>query len=930
MTASYLQNNDYTPLQMRRPYQLNVNDVAQTVATLDSYWKQGAARVKAQYENIAGLNLLTDENKQVISDFLKSAREQMKKLSTQRLDDKNVQQQGIGLFSPFLDPNNTTYSNVLKESQVVSHLNSEEGIAESFRTKDGGKDYNPFSHENIKYQKAIISQLNTGDAWKAVANQLQTYVPNVDVAAEMTKIKKAVTERIRADYNISEDQWSIERITKEGIPEHILKSAIEEIGSPQLKAYLREQGRNDFYRRVLSDPNGVDNYYQQLGSKFFDEQVSDIKVQKALVERELFLLDKKDENYASASKYYQDLVSQYDQTLSILPSQKEKYLSSLTGLSNLRNISSAIGKIDNISQQMGINDIAKTFAYENIPEKDIYVNPVKVAFENLNFKREELNSEIYRWEQEQIRLSKEFRLKYEQDERKIKAESGEGSKMAGILGGGTYNQPLATTMTPAELEKIGAEAIDGAFGKLNNDAELTGSFMKSVIGDGGSFFSILQDNIKENIPIKDISGAEAMGVTDKLSSFIQHYVADKDLNYGILNIPKGSTAAQIKNVISNFTPSQINQFLPKILSGNREFVMKAIERYSGKAQAIEFRSILDDADTKRENFNAIVLPEIKRELGRFGKYIDGYGENDLRKAWERIPESEKVTYKRIKTTPSDSPYASPNTTFEIISKEEFLKGKNSIQGGTSISYISHEINYSDFKKIVTPIINRTIGNKVVNNYGKQETIVYTSKDINAGMHTRDFQELKTSLQIAGDKDGDRRTVLEKVESLGIFRGINVKTPNVNNKTATIDILVEDPKGELLSVEEIAQLKNIPIASASLNPKWNKTGSSLDTKKFYGAVLSGSYSNKIKENDGKPAYIKIMNNSTGADVNPLISTNIPLIRIPDNTQPMTVQQLLNFLASRYEYTSFADMQIKDPEKAQREVTVAMNFYENNRK
>lgn len=926
MTASYLQNNDYTPLQLRKAYNLPINDIAQTVATLKGYWDDGARRVKAQYENIAGLNLLTDENKQVTSDFLKSAREQMKKLSTQRLDDRDVQQQGISLFSPFLDPNNTTYSNVLKESQVVSHLNSEEGIAESFRTKDGGKDYNPFSHENIKYQKAIISQLNTGDAWKSVANQLQTYVPNVDVAAEMTKIKKAVTERIRADYNISGDQWSIERITKEGIPEHILKSAIEEIGSPQLKAYLREQGRNDFYRRVLSDPKGVDSYYQQLGNKFFDQQASDIKVQKALVERELFLLDKKDENYTSASKYYQDLVSQLDQTINTLPFQRDRYLSTLTGLSDLRNISSAIGKIDNISQQMGINDIAKTFAYENIVEKDVDVNPVKVAFENLNFKREQLQSEIYRWQQEQARLSEEFRLKYEQDERKIKAESGEGSKMAGILGGGAYNQPLASTMTPAELEKIGAEAIDGAFGKLNNDAELTGSFLKSVIGDGGSFFSILQDNIKSNKPISEISGVSQMGIVDKLSSFIQHYVADRDFKAGNINIPKGSTAAQIKNVISNFTPSQINQFFPQILSGNREFVMKAIEQYSSKAQAIEFRSILDDADIKRENFNAVVLPEIKRELGGFGKYIDGYGENDLKKAWERIPESEKVAYYKTEGDGADRFGNLRNKRIVNITKEEF---DNAGDYKAARGYFSQNLNYKEFKELVTPIINRTIGNKVVNNYGKQETIVYTSKEINAGIHTRDFQELKTSLQIAGDKDGDRRTTLEKVESLGIFRGINIKTPNVNSKIATVDILVEDPDNKLTDKEK-AQLKNVPIASASLNPKWNTTGSPLDTKKFYGAVLSGSYSNTIKENDGKPAYIKIMNNSTGADINPLISTNIPLITVPDNPQPMTVQQLLNYLAIQHKYSSFAEMQRIDPIKAQLEVTKAMNFYEQTKK
>jgi|688.fasta_scaffold00342_52 hypothetical protein len=927
MTASYLQNNDYTAIQMRRPYVLQNNDVAQTVATMKGAWDDGARRVKAQYENVAGLQLITDENKKVTSEFLKSSREQLKKLSTQDLGDRSVQNNGISMINQFFDPNNGNYQNVLQESNVVGILNSEDSKAESFRTKDNGIGYNIKSHENIKYQKSILSKLNNSTAWKSVANELQSYVPYTDISKEMIQIKKAVTERIKQESSLEGGDWYIKTITREGIPEHVLKNAIEEMGSPALKAQLREEGRNTFYKKLLSDHNSVDNYYSQLGNSFFDQQVSDISVQKALAERELALLDKTDPNYKNASDYYNQTISTIDQTKTNVELQREKYLSTLSGLGNIQNVSLSLQKLDLLNEQMGINSLAKNLAYENITQNELSSNPAKIAFENMQQARMRLQFDMTKFDEEK----EQFRMKYEQEERKIAAENETGtSEMGSIFGGGVYNQPVASTMTPNDLEKIGKEAIDGAFSNLNNDAELTASFLTSVLGDNGSFYSILQNNVKNQVPIKELSGVEAMGITDKLSEFVKHYVADQDLKFGVLNIPKGTDKERIKVLLSNFTPSQINQFLPQVLGANRNYVTKAVKSFAGEAASVEFRSILDDADMKRENFNTTLLPELKRNLGAYGKYIDGYSEKDIRNAWEKMPESEKVVYEKSEVSSSGTGNfwnrEESNVKSIQITKEEYEKNKDNVKFGigSTILYSARVINFNNFKDVVSPIINRTIGEKVVNNYGKQQTITYTGKQITNNQHTRDFEELKTQLKIAGDENGDIREILEKVGSMDMYRGFNIKSTNVNSKTATIDIIIED-KQENLKPNEKAKLKNIPIASASLSPKWNTSGSSLDTKKTYGSILAGSTSISKTINNKDFAYIKVMNNATTADIQPLITTNIPFIKIAD--QVVQVKDLLENVATKYGFSSFSDMLIKDPTKAQREISVIMNYYEN---
>ena len=239
MTASYLQNNDYTPLQMRRPYQLNVNDVAQTVATLDSYWKQGAARVKAQYENVAGLNLTLNSNKQYASDFLKQAQEQMKKLSTKRLDDRAVQQEGLNIFNPILEDQN------IKLDHTITNLRqSIISEAQAFKTKDGGKGY---ADENLADALSTFKDFgaNTdpnqlGAIYEKAKNA--RYIPYYDVQKELIYIRDKCGEVSGTQVGGLQNSSGVYDLNISGTPSEKLRTCLEGL-SPQANTQLAISGR---------------------------------------------------------------------------------------------------------------------------------------------------------------------------------------------------------------------------------------------------------------------------------------------------------------------------------------------------------------------------------------------------------------------------------------------------------------------------------------------------------------------------------------------------------------------------------------------------------------------------------------------------------------------------------------------------------------
>ena len=103
LATSYLEQNDYTALKYS-PYELNVNDIAKTLAVKTAYWNQGAAKVKARYDSAVNLALTTNANKTTLKDYIQKSDQAIKNLSSSELSNPDVQESGIKIFDPLFSP----------------------------------------------------------------------------------------------------------------------------------------------------------------------------------------------------------------------------------------------------------------------------------------------------------------------------------------------------------------------------------------------------------------------------------------------------------------------------------------------------------------------------------------------------------------------------------------------------------------------------------------------------------------------------------------------------------------------------------------------------------------------------------------------------------------------------------------------------------
>lgn len=895
MTTSPYQGNDYNALQFR-PYELPVNDILKGIVAKNAYWQQGASRVKSRYNDVLGLDLITDVNKEIVNDFTTKAQKEMQKLSAMDLSDADVQRDALNIFSPIFDSSNPISKNILYESNLVGNLNKEEGLAENSRLVDNGANYNALSHENINYQKTILRQLNRNDAWAVIGNQVETYTPSSNLAKEMIEIKKAITERVNTVPGTLGDDWYIANKTTKSIPEDVLRTAIDEMGSPALKSQIRAEGRNTFYKKILSDPQGAEQYYGQMASNLYDNNVAGLKIKHAEIKAELYNLDMSQKGAKEAQTFYQKQLEGLQSTIDGVIVQRNDYLSSLSGVGNVENLSNSLQKIDMLNEQYSINEIAKKFSYIN-SEQELEANGAKIAMENVNTARARLDF----------------------DKMKLEYEKKKDASFFEQVFGGPQSQNIASNYTPEELIKIGQQKVEEGFASMNNDAALVETFLSGVLKDPGTFYSVLQDNVKADVQLSDIPGLESVGVIGELSKFISSYAATKEINHPLFKVPKGATEEQVKQLVSRLTPSMINQCLPGILSDNRSFISKTLETHGGPVVSTKFRAALDNADSKRMNFNQTLLPELKRELGVYGEYIKGYSEKDIQDAYNSMPIDKKVGYYRTMEVSSGELGLSKTRKTVAVSKEEFDK-INSTGYAYANGYFSKEIDYSEFKEVVEPIMYRTIGKKVVNNFGVQQS--FESKN-----PVTDFPPVKASLAQSTEMREGLSQLLDKIEVAGAFAGMTMRTPTVGQSTTTADIMVNPKFAEELTGEEITLLKKIPIANKNIPEKWKQTTNPLDDKKYLGAYLATSSSNVKKEKDGKDSYISVVNNSNGADIIPKIVTNIQ--GFSTNNGFITTEQYLDNYArmkTGNQYSSFAEVLKADPTFAQEMVTSVMIQYE----
>jgi hypothetical protein len=180
-------------------------------------YEQGFAQVNSAY-GFVNRGVTNPYSVQVRDTFLKQAQENLKNLSSLDLSQQQNVKTAASVFEPFVKNRS-----VLGDMALTAHWDSQEGIAESFRLKDGGKEYNDDNINYVRMQRQAFAKDDISTVNDYYANR-RSFTPyydwNKEVQDKMKDFKPSSTkvEKINGMYMVTTKDASY---TKEEINKYL-------------------------------------------------------------------------------------------------------------------------------------------------------------------------------------------------------------------------------------------------------------------------------------------------------------------------------------------------------------------------------------------------------------------------------------------------------------------------------------------------------------------------------------------------------------------------------------------------------------------------------------------------------------------------------------------------------------------------------------
>lgn len=324
-------------------------------------YEQGFAQVNSAY-NFVNRDVTNPYNAQARDKFLTEAKSRLKNLSAMDLSQRQNVAAASSVFQPF-------YSNrsVLGDQAVTAHWNQQESIAESYRLKDGGKE---FSEDNINYVRMQREQFRNDapETWSSYYSNRRSFTPYYDWNKEMTdrmkdfKPSSTKIERINGMYMVTTKDASW---TKEEINRYL---------SATLSDKAKQQMRIEAAVRY-SDPGAVAGLYvnqAQMEVPVLDQKIQDIDSS--------IKTEKNKQVVENLRKIRETYVENKKEILSNIESINKGDISFLKG--NAEKFAS------NVYMSQIVDRIAKGYSHKDV-EQTIGFNQVAMMYARMAFDREE-------------------------------------------------------------------------------------------------------------------------------------------------------------------------------------------------------------------------------------------------------------------------------------------------------------------------------------------------------------------------------------------------------------------------------------------------------------------------------------------------------------------------------------------------------------
>jgi hypothetical protein len=285
----------------------------------EQLYQQGFAQVNSRY-NWINRETTNPTNTAAKQDFIKRARENLKNLAAMDLSQPQNVDAATNVFEPFVK--NT---NILGDQAVTEHWMQQENIGESYRLKDGGKEFNEDNVNYVRMQRAAYAQ-DDPSSWNNYYSNKRYYTPYYDVDKEVNekmadfKPDSSDITNIKGMYFVREKDASVR-------PEAV-RRYLDAVLSDKAKQQLKISA----VARMGADRNVLISNYQTTAGK----QIKEIDKEVELVKTRLKI--EKDPNIVQQSKDY----------ISYLEDRKETYNRDIDNI-NKGNTASIFSKIEDIA-----------------------------------------------------------------------------------------------------------------------------------------------------------------------------------------------------------------------------------------------------------------------------------------------------------------------------------------------------------------------------------------------------------------------------------------------------------------------------------------------------------------------------------------------------------------------------------------------------
>lgn len=319
-----------------------------------SMYEQGFSEIAGKYKQITR-SVTNPINGQTRDKFVKEAMTNLKDLSAMDLSQQQNVQSATNVFQPF-------YKNtdVLGDMALTSHWDQQESIGDSFRLKDGGKEY---SQDNIDYIRQQRKQFESADpsSWRDVYSQRRSYTPywdwNKEVFEKVKEFKPSRTkiEKLNGMYTVTTEDKSY---TKEELSKY-LDSVLSDKAKQQMKIEASV--------RYGNDPKALAGLYANEVQDAIPVLAQKIEETKDRIKRE-----KNPENIKALQEdqaYYEERQSKLENNLKSIASGDMSFLTgNMEGLAydmyynqNIRKLANGLSHKD-IEQSIGYDQVAMMYA----------------------------------------------------------------------------------------------------------------------------------------------------------------------------------------------------------------------------------------------------------------------------------------------------------------------------------------------------------------------------------------------------------------------------------------------------------------------------------------------------------------------------------------------------------------------------------------